>query len=544
MLDDNFFLRVAAELAEQSKCVSKGVGAMLVKDNRIIAMGVNGTLPGEGNCCDVFDAEAFDKQAHREWSSKHELHAEMNCLLFASKHGISTDGCTMYVTLNPCATCLRSMVQAGVRKIIYLTSTSRHAVGAETMAYCVVHNIELTKISEQNVYFTEAECIEQHASKKGVALSKKLKNSIYHHTSHLPSDAITGQAEETNQRMWHLKNRMPVPVCPYTGQYQEYSKRASGYTGVAGKLKPIAVRLNNATCCPWLNLSFLLNDGTLTVEDVQGMLKGKYHASPLFKFRQLFKGLPYDHVQLVSRMENAGFNADFAKTKVMSITDARGLASFIVWLDEVLRIKNNNTTYYTMRGWDENESNSRLLEFFLKGTYSTRGKMAASAQHDDLSRQSRLIGLRTVRAKSKFQLGVRDFFISQGLSVSEDAHVKIDTVHFPNRRFSIDYEVDGCLVEVNCSYWHWDILGDREGANLGRYLREIVKAQDVVKTTGKRYCIIWEHDMKHDPKVLQTIADKIKATRGSNALFISSRALDEQLFAAEKIRDIAYASCK
>ena len=115
---DDFFLETACNLGKKSKCVSKKVGCVIVKDGRIISMGYNGTPRGFKNCCDVH-SENFNREKHHEWSNIYEIHAEMNSLLFAAKVGISTNGATLYSTLQPCNQCLKNIIQAGIVRIVY-----------------------------------------------------------------------------------------------------------------------------------------------------------------------------------------------------------------------------------------------------------------------------------------------------------------------------------------------------------------------------------------------------------------------------------------
>lgn len=103
-------------LSQESKCVSLKVGAILVKDGRIISTGINGTPTGFINCCSKF-TERCDE--HTTWSLVHEIHAEMNCILFAAKNGISTNNTIMYVTHEPCQQCLKNLAQSGVVKVYY-----------------------------------------------------------------------------------------------------------------------------------------------------------------------------------------------------------------------------------------------------------------------------------------------------------------------------------------------------------------------------------------------------------------------------------------
>jgi len=120
MTNDKLFMDVAKQFANESKCVSRKVGAILVRGGRILSTGYNGTPPGWRNCCDHFpDYEPLQREAHINWSSVNEIHAEMNAIMWAAKEGTSTAGATMYTTVQPCSDCLKNMVAAGIVEIVY-----------------------------------------------------------------------------------------------------------------------------------------------------------------------------------------------------------------------------------------------------------------------------------------------------------------------------------------------------------------------------------------------------------------------------------------
>jgi dCMP deaminase len=117
MLSDINFLHIAAEIASASKCVSKQVGAVIVKDGRILSTGYNGTPAGFTNCCDYWNNEYTPE--HHEWSKTYEIHAEMNAIIWAAREGISIDGASIYVTLEPCSECSKNLIASGIRRIVY-----------------------------------------------------------------------------------------------------------------------------------------------------------------------------------------------------------------------------------------------------------------------------------------------------------------------------------------------------------------------------------------------------------------------------------------
>jgi dCMP deaminase len=116
----DFFIKTAFLLAQESHCVSHKVGCVIVKNDRIVSVGYNGTPPGTTNCDDHFsEFLPFDRTAHRAWSNLNEIHAEMNAIAFAAKYGVPLDGCDMYVTLSPCNKCLKSIVSTGIKNLYY-----------------------------------------------------------------------------------------------------------------------------------------------------------------------------------------------------------------------------------------------------------------------------------------------------------------------------------------------------------------------------------------------------------------------------------------
>lgn len=120
MLSDKNFINIATELATASKCVSKQVGAVIVKDGRILSTGYNGTPAGYTNCVDHWDGKYTPE--HHEWSKTYEIHAEMNAIIWAARQGISIEGATIYVTLEPCSECSKNLTASGIKRIVYAKS--------------------------------------------------------------------------------------------------------------------------------------------------------------------------------------------------------------------------------------------------------------------------------------------------------------------------------------------------------------------------------------------------------------------------------------
>lgn len=117
MISDKNFINIANEIASASKCVSKQVGAVIVKDGRILSTGYNGTPAGYKNCNTHWNGE-YTKD-HHDWSKTYEIHAEMNAIIWAARKGISIEGATIYVTLEPCSECSKNLIAAGIQRIVF-----------------------------------------------------------------------------------------------------------------------------------------------------------------------------------------------------------------------------------------------------------------------------------------------------------------------------------------------------------------------------------------------------------------------------------------
>jgi len=115
-----YFKKIALETENNSTCGRLHVGAVLVKDERIISIGWNGTLPGKIHCENLFAKKKLTLATHHEWSLKNELHAEMNLLMFCAKNGIKTKGCEVFITVSPCMLCTKLIIAAGIKKVYFI----------------------------------------------------------------------------------------------------------------------------------------------------------------------------------------------------------------------------------------------------------------------------------------------------------------------------------------------------------------------------------------------------------------------------------------
>lgn len=117
---DEYFLELAEMVAKRSTCVRRHVGAVLVKEERIIATGYNGAPQGLPHC---LDAGCLREEKGIPSGYRYELcrgvHAEQNAVINAARYGVSTLDSVLYCTNQPCVLCARMLINAGVKKIVH-----------------------------------------------------------------------------------------------------------------------------------------------------------------------------------------------------------------------------------------------------------------------------------------------------------------------------------------------------------------------------------------------------------------------------------------
>lgn len=117
---DEYFMNIAETTATRATCLRHRVGAILVSDRRILSTGYNGAPRGIAHCLDI---GCLRDKLKIPSGKNHELcravHAEQNVVIQAARHGVSTVGSDLYTTLFPCAVCVKILVNAGVKRIIY-----------------------------------------------------------------------------------------------------------------------------------------------------------------------------------------------------------------------------------------------------------------------------------------------------------------------------------------------------------------------------------------------------------------------------------------
>jgi dCMP deaminase len=137
---DDMFTQIVQVVAQRSTCLRSQVGALIVKDGRIISMGYNGPVSGIPECKEIpsFEELVTDPNYNDRPVSQviHELeedpllcegpgctrslHAETNAIAFAARAGVSVEGCTLYCSMSPCINCAKVIVNSGIKEVKFL----------------------------------------------------------------------------------------------------------------------------------------------------------------------------------------------------------------------------------------------------------------------------------------------------------------------------------------------------------------------------------------------------------------------------------------
>jgi dCMP deaminase len=120
---DEYFMEIAKVVKSRADCLRRQVGAVIVKDFRIVSTGYNGTPYGIKNCTEGGCRRCLLRhQGKLESGEKEEscicLHAEQNAIIQAAYLGVSTKGATIYITANPCSTCAKMIINSGIIRVV------------------------------------------------------------------------------------------------------------------------------------------------------------------------------------------------------------------------------------------------------------------------------------------------------------------------------------------------------------------------------------------------------------------------------------------
>ena len=121
---DEYFMDFAILAAARSGCLSRQVGCVIVKDNRVIATGYNAAPEGVTECINNGFCLRQNCPSGTNLEICFAVHAEQNALAQCAKYGISCDGATLYVTTQPCTRCMKMIINSGIKEIVFIEAYS------------------------------------------------------------------------------------------------------------------------------------------------------------------------------------------------------------------------------------------------------------------------------------------------------------------------------------------------------------------------------------------------------------------------------------
>ncbi len=146
---DEYFMTIAADVATRATCVRRRVGALIVKNRRILSTGYNGVPTGITHCTPETCLRARYNIPSGE---RHELcrglHAEQNAIIQAAYHGVSIKDAVLYATIQPCSICTKMLINGGIRSFIFkdpyndpLAQEMMEEAGIEVIIYSEVKEL-------------------------------------------------------------------------------------------------------------------------------------------------------------------------------------------------------------------------------------------------------------------------------------------------------------------------------------------------------------------------------------------------------------------
>ena len=166
---DEMFSQIVQIVAQRSTCHRFKVGALIVKEGRIISMGYNGPVAGRPECKkiptmkELVTDPAYQDRPMTEVTQELEnhpllcegpgctrsLHAETNAIAFAAKAGVSVDGCTLYCSLSPCINCAKVIVNSGIREVKFLKKY-RNEEGIRFLLASCIDVVDMGEVADES----------------------------------------------------------------------------------------------------------------------------------------------------------------------------------------------------------------------------------------------------------------------------------------------------------------------------------------------------------------------------------------------------------
>jgi dCMP deaminase len=156
---NEYYMGIAMAVRKKANCLGRKVGAVIVKENRIISTGYNGTPEGITNCIDGGCVRCRKRETYKA-SVGYDVcicvHAEQNALITAARFGNAVEGSIVYSTLRPCFDCTKAALQAKVSAIFYLHDW-QHPIGELQEQYALLQNTLIDGVHKVEIHDPESD---------------------------------------------------------------------------------------------------------------------------------------------------------------------------------------------------------------------------------------------------------------------------------------------------------------------------------------------------------------------------------------------------
>lgn len=313
-----------------------------------------------------------------------------------------------------------------------------------------------------------------------------------------------------------------IPKCPFSSENQYFN--GIEYVGVSKNYFNYIKHDKNLNA-RWLSWNHLFNIG-LTLLEAKKLKEEK----DLQYVRLKFSFNSYNKKMFKEVLINDGFLENKIKEILQfDYYNKIELINFIKNIKKIYSTKNNTLQYYLNRGYDLNQSEKLLKDFF-----NTWEKFNKSV-HKDSERykkwkESRTIGLNKTRGskRSKFEKKIYEE-LKDKFDINLKFCTKIESPLFSKSKFKHDFLFNNQLIiEYNGTYWHKDLFTDKRFNDIELYKLELYRAKLSIKYNNLKYLILWEGDINNDINIVEKIISD--SLNNNEKKFFSSRDIDYQLY--------------
>ena len=146
---DVHYMKMAYLVSERSTCLRRKVGSVIVRDKQLLSSGYNGAPVGLPHCTsDLCMRMKLNIPSGEKPNLCRSVHSEMNAICQAAKNGVNINGATIYCTTFPCIYCAKSLVNAGIKRLVYCES---YGVGEDKLTLEMLQNIQIDKMDKDSL---------------------------------------------------------------------------------------------------------------------------------------------------------------------------------------------------------------------------------------------------------------------------------------------------------------------------------------------------------------------------------------------------------